>query len=353
MAEQDDNQSFYNSPQEPVIVPPGFERYRQWLSPDWRVHTPSKTDVTTATEEDLNDSIFWVIWYYNRREDLNAQDLWEYLAEDFALWSEETFKQAEKHLIRELREFLRRRGICTFPAWDDNDLEALITVPIVTTETAPSVTSTAGLIAKTTPSENSPAPLISPKPSISPTLAQVDIPPKLDLLTKSYHENWDEATFKRVDRDLARGLRDVFRQHGVFVRDVAAALNEALISEDFPVWRYDDLDDDHECPEALTPNTFVSDEISTSYDDYNELNNHQEKTPQKAVPYRAYESIVRAPNQAYKSPYESPVKAPNRDLNSLTKTNTMGIQIEFIISRPNEAIEWKKRWIWQPGITPP
>ncbi|OWT42507.1 hypothetical protein VFPPC_18590 [Pochonia chlamydosporia 170] len=38
MADQDDNQSFHNSPQEPVIVPPGFERYRQWLSPNWRQH---------------------------------------------------------------------------------------------------------------------------------------------------------------------------------------------------------------------------------------------------------------------------------------------------------------------------
>lgn len=156
--------------------------------------------------------------------------------------------------------------------------------------------------------------------------------------------------------------------------NIAAALNEALISDDFPVWRDDDLndddlgnddlddndlDDDDEYPQALTPvaltpvaltpDTFVREEISASYDDYSVPNDSEEKTPQKAVPYRAYETLVTAPIR----PYENPIKAPNQALNSLTKANTIGIQIEGIISRPNQAIEWKKRWIWQPGITPP
>lgn len=211
---------------------------------------------------------------------------------------------------------------------------------------------------------------------------------------------WDEVAFNRVNRDLARGLRDILRQHGVFVRrgNIAAALNEALISEDFPVWRDDDLDDDDlpdddECrealipetwtpedltsegfpdkvlpneapvkealvvnealtPEALIPDTFVPEDIPASYDRYDDFNDAKERTPQKVVPTRAYRSPIEVLYRAYESRYKSPVKSLNKDLNTLTETTTIRIQIEGTINTPNEAIEWKKRWIWQPGITP-
>ncbi|CEJ94791.1 hypothetical protein VHEMI10303 [[Torrubiella] hemipterigena] len=191
-------------------IPAELERYSQWISEDWREHTPPTVDISSTSVRELNDAAIWTMYYY-REHQLQPEELWEYLTEDFDRWTRDTYTKLEKFIIRELRDFLRRNGIYVkkrrgysvamaiddtlsspvFPTWmEDNEVKLQIPDDDVIEERPSTQLTRESVEFDTRRTRQRPLRPRTPElvdPSRLPS--SIDIPRRLDLLSKSYHEN--------------------------------------------------------------------------------------------------------------------------------------------------------------------
>ncbi|EXU94591.1 hypothetical protein X797_012339 [Metarhizium robertsii] len=93
-------------------LPKRIQRFYRSLSLDWEDCNPNlNTDEATTTQ--VNDAIANTLYFYDESE-YQGKLLWRYFKDDFSHWTEATFQQGTANLVRELRDFLREKGVyCT------------------------------------------------------------------------------------------------------------------------------------------------------------------------------------------------------------------------------------------------
>jgi len=93
-------------------LPRRIQRHHICISQNWEYGDP-RLDVDQATTTQINDVIAYSIWFYEE-SDYDAKTLWLYFKQDFSQWNEQAFQKGNASLVRDLRDFLREKGVyCT------------------------------------------------------------------------------------------------------------------------------------------------------------------------------------------------------------------------------------------------